>query len=114
HARDLLARFGGAYQRLDERRVVADTVDGHLDRDGERIVRGLADETLDARVEAVVGVVQQEVAGADRGEDVAVGCLQTGGWGRRPRRGTPPFAVQPRPLRGRPSFYPPPPPLAHL
>ena len=43
HAGDLLAGLGGADQRLDERRVVADPVDGHLDRDasaGRRRPRG--------------------------------------------------------------------------
>ena len=47
-ARHLLAGFGRPDQRADERRVVADAVDGHLDRERPRVVRGRLDEALDA------------------------------------------------------------------
>ena len=56
-----LPASAAADQRLHERRVVADPVDGHLDRHRLRVVGGLADEALDARVEAVVRVVEQDV-----------------------------------------------------
>ena len=39
-AGDLLALLGGADQRLDEGRIVADAIGGHLDRHGLRVVGG--------------------------------------------------------------------------
>ncbi len=48
----LLASFRCAYQRFDERCVVADTVGGHFDGDGLGIVRCGTDEMLDGGVKA--------------------------------------------------------------
>ncbi len=70
HARHLFAGFGGADQRAHERGVVADPVHRHLDRHGLRIDGGIADEILDAHVEAFVGMMEQQVAGLDRRVDV--------------------------------------------
>ena len=73
-ASDLLACFGGPDQRLNEGRVVADSVDRHLDRHCLRVVCRLSDEALDSGVEAVAGLVKKDVARADRGKDVGVGA----------------------------------------
>ena len=66
---DLLAVLGGAQQRLHQHRVGAGTVDGHLDRHHLRVGRRLL-EQFDDRGEALVGMMQQDVAGGDRGKDV--------------------------------------------
>jgi hypothetical protein len=59
-------------QRLHQSRVGARAVDGLFD--GHHI--GIADSTCQKqhdRIEGFVGVVQQDVATTDRGEQVAVG-----------------------------------------
>ena len=68
---DFLAVLRGADQRLHQHRIGAGAIDGHLDRDHLR-VGGRAIEQVDHRREALVGMVQQDVAGADAVEDVAV------------------------------------------
>ena len=67
---DLLAALGGPDERLDERRIARRAVQRLLDGQDVRIVGGLGDEPLDGRRERLVRVVDQDVAGADRGEDV--------------------------------------------
>ncbi len=80
----LLARLGGGGQCVEKGRVAADAVDGHLDGQNLGILGGAADELGDAGVEALVGVVDQQVAGPDHGEQVGVVL----GQGRR-RHGLP-------------------------
>ena len=79
HAGDLLAGFGGADQRAHERRVVADAIDGHLDRHRLRVVSGRFDELLDAVLEALVGMVHEQIAGLDHVEDGIRGMSRRGG-----------------------------------
>ena len=83
----LLAAFGGADQRRDERRVVARAVHRLLDREHVGVVRRLLDELLDGR-ERVVRVVDEHVAPAQQREQV--GALAVLGERardqRRPRR----------------------------
>ena len=67
---DLLAAFGGADERLDQRRVAGRAVERLLDRQDVGIVGGLGDEPLDRRRERLVRVVDQDVAGADGREHV--------------------------------------------
>ena len=72
----LLAVGGGLHQRVDDRRVATHAVERRLDGQHVGVVGGGAHE-VDDRVERVVGVVQQDVAVADGGEDVGVlGALQ--------------------------------------
>ena len=66
----LLAALRGLDQRRDQRRVGARPVDGLLDREDVRVLDRLADEALNRSGEGVVGMVDQDVALADRGEDV--------------------------------------------
>ena len=70
HARHLFARFGRLDQRSDKGRVIANPIDGHLDRDRSGIVRGRADEVFHAGIEAVVRVVHEQVVGPNRIKDV--------------------------------------------
>ena len=67
---DLLAALGGPDQRLDDGGVAGRPVEGLLDRQDVRVVGGLGDEPLDRRGEGLVRVMDQDVAGADRGEDI--------------------------------------------
>ena len=67
---DLLAPLGGPDEVAHDRRVAARPVERHLDRQDLGVVRGLGDEALDARGEALVRVVDEEVAGPDRAEHV--------------------------------------------
>ena len=80
----LLAALRGVDQRRHERRVVARPVHRRLDRDHLGIGRRAVDVRLEARRERVVGVVDEEVARADRGE------LLGGGLDRVPGRPAPP------------------------
>ena len=88
---DLLAALGGPDQRLDDGRVARRPVEGLLDRQDVGVVGGLGDEPLDRRGERLVRVVDQDVAGADRGEDVGrlvlVGRDEPRRRDRRPRDG---------------------------
>ena len=77
--RHLHASLGGADQAPDDGAVATGAVQRHLDRLHPRIVGGLADERLDARGEALVGVMDEQGAVADDVEDRA-GCRS------RPRR----------------------------
>ena len=67
---DLLALLGGADQVAHDRRVAARPVERLLDRQDVGVVGGLRDEPLDRRGEALVRVVDEDVAGADRGEHI--------------------------------------------
>ena len=67
---DLLAALGGPDQVAHDRRVARRPVEGHLDRQDVGVVDRLGDEPLDGRDEALVGVVDEQVADPDRGEDV--------------------------------------------
>ena len=84
--RDLLAVLGRADERGEDGRVRVRAVQGHLDRDGLRVDGGALDHLGDRR-ERVVGVVEKDVAGADRGEDRRVGLVEDGGHGRARRAG---------------------------
>ena len=88
---DLLAALGRADEGLDDRRIAGRPIEGHLDREDVRIVGGLGDEPLDGRGERFVRVMDEDVARADRGEDVGRLVLvrrHESGWGdRRPRLG---------------------------
>ena len=78
HAGDLLAMLCGPDQRFDKRRIVANPVSGHLDGDGLRIIGSSTDEVFHARVEAVIGMMDQHVTSLDRGEDCRP-ILESGG-----------------------------------
>ena len=88
---DLLAALGGPDERLDDRRVARRPVERLLDRQDVRVVGGLGDEPLDRRGERLVRVVDEDVAGADRGEHVGrlvlVGRDQARRRDRRPGHG---------------------------
>ena len=81
-ARDLLAPVRSAHQRADERRVVANPVHRHLDGDGCRVIGSNADEVLNAGVEALIRMVHEHIATANRREDVLVTAAER----RRPAR----------------------------
>ena len=84
HAGHLLAPFGCPYQRFHERRVVADAVGSHLDQDRLRIIGCRTDEVLDARVEAFIRMMHQQVGGLHGGEDRALSLRQRRWPQRRP------------------------------
>src|SRR4029079_18810332 len=63
---DLLAALGGADQVADDRAVARGPVERHLDRQDLGVVDRLADEPLRRRREALVRVVDEEVAEAAR------------------------------------------------
>jgi hypothetical protein len=67
--RDLLTQLGGALQRAHQGRLSAGTIQRLLDRDHTRVLRRLGQE-VDHGLEGLVGVVQQDVAGGDRLEEV--------------------------------------------
>ena len=94
---DLLAALGGPDQVPDDRRVAGRPVEGHLDRQDLGILDGLADEPLDRCREALVRVMDEQVAGPDDREDVGrlVLVRRDEAWrrDRRPRR-----ALQVRPI----------------
>ena len=69
HDRHFLAAARRLDQRFHQHRVDAGAIDGLLDGDDVGIVGGAADE-LDDRLERLVGMVEQDVVRADRGEDV--------------------------------------------
>jgi hypothetical protein len=81
HTRDLLAALGRPDQRADERRVVAHAIGRHLDGDGVGVIGGGADEVFNA----VVGMMDEQIAGADDVEHIRV-TIKSKGRGRRPRR----------------------------
>src|SRR5271157_921808 len=68
HAGDLFSMFRCPDQGLNKRRIVADPVSGHLDRDRMGIISRGADEVFDAGVEAIVGMMKKNVAGLDGGK----------------------------------------------
>ena len=70
---DLLARRGRVDQRVDDGGVARGAVERLLDREHVRVGGGLLDEPLHARGERVVGVVDEHVALAQRGEDARGG-----------------------------------------
>ena len=61
--------LGGLDQQVDQRRVGADAVERHLDRDDLRIVDGGAQERLD-RGERIERMVEQEVLVGNLFEDL--------------------------------------------
>src|SRR5690606_30001079 len=69
----LLAGLGGADEGVDYRGVAGGAVEGLLDGEDVRVGGGLLQERLHGGREGVVGVVQQHVAAAQRGEDVGGG-----------------------------------------
>ena len=71
HRGDRLARLSRRDQRIDDRRLLAGPVERLLDRDHVRVLGRLAQEG-DHHLEALVGVVDDEILGPDRGETVAV------------------------------------------
>ena len=85
HRGDRLAGLGGLGQLADDRAVVAGAVEGLLDRDDRRVARRLAQE-LDDDVEALVGVMDDDVLLPDRGEAIAAEIADALGKARR-RRG---------------------------
>jgi hypothetical protein len=68
--RHLLAVLGGLQQRADHRRVAADAIQRLLDGQHLRVTRGRPQE-LDDGLERVVGVVHEDVPGADGVEHVS-------------------------------------------
>ena len=95
---DLLAPLRGANQVVHDPRIERRSIERLLDREDVGIVGGLLDEALDARREALVGVVHEQVALSDGGEDVGglvlVDRLQAGRDHGRPRCGPEIRAVQ--------------------
>ena len=86
---DRLARLGRLAERGDDRAVARGAVERLLDRQHVGVERGLVQEAHHD-VEGLVGVVQQHVLLADRGEDVALEVLHPLGHARgegRPRAG---------------------------
>ena len=87
---NLLAALGGPDERLDDRRVARRPVERLLDREDVGIVGGLRDEPLHRRGKRLVRVVDEDVAGTDRGEHVRrlvlVGRDEARRRDRRPRR----------------------------
>ena len=69
YAGDLFSMFRRADQRFYKRRIVADPVSGHLDRDRMGIICSGADEVFHAGFEAVVRMMNKDVAGLDGGKD---------------------------------------------
>jgi hypothetical protein len=69
HDRHLLAEERGLDERVDDRRVGAGPVDRLPDGGHVGVGRGLPDEVRD-RLRGLEGVVEELVAGVDRGEDV--------------------------------------------
>ena len=80
----LLAALGRLDQVRDQRRVGAGAVDRLLDREHVGVGDRLLDEALDRAGERVVGVMDEDVAGSDRREHVALLAL---GAEQQPRRG---------------------------
>ena len=70
---DLLARRRRVHERVDDGGVARRPVERLLDREHVRVGRGLLDEALHAGGERVVGVVDEHVALAQRGEDALGG-----------------------------------------
>ena len=66
-----LAVLAGLHERIDNRGVGTDPVEGDLDREHVRVMGSLPDK-VDDRREAVVGLVEQDVVVPDRGKDIAV------------------------------------------
>ncbi len=69
--RNLLAAPRGLEQRRDDRRIARCPVDGQLDGQNRVVDRGGFDESKHRAVEALVGMVDQDVAAADLPEDRA-------------------------------------------
>ena len=72
HDDDLLAALGGLDERPDDGRVAARAVERHLDGQHVGVAGRLLDEALHGADERLVGVVDEQVAGADGGEDVGL------------------------------------------
>src|SRR5271165_4025278 len=68
-------------ERLNKRRIVADPVRRHLDRDRVGIISRGADKVFDAGVEAIVGMMNKNVASLDGGKER--GPFLRKGWMRK-------------------------------
>ena len=89
-ARHLFARFGSLDQGSNKGCVIANPIDGHFDRNGQRIVRGRAYEVFYAGIKAVIRVVYEQIIGPDDGKDVGMAVRE--GWqGQRAPGGVPEF-----------------------
>ena len=75
---DLLAGLGRVDERLDDRAVARCAVQGLLDREDVRVLRGLLEEGLHARREGLVRVVHEHIGLADRREHVVALVVVTG------------------------------------
>ena len=71
HGGDRLARLGSRDQRVDDRRLLAGAIQRLLDRDDVGILGRLPQEGHH-RLEAFIGMVDDEILGADRRKNVAV------------------------------------------
>src|SRR5712691_1358135 len=85
HRGDRLAGFGRLDQLLDDRAVFARAVERVLDRDDRRIARRLPEE-LDDDVEALIGMMDDDVLLPDRGEAIAAVIADALGKARIVRR----------------------------
>jgi hypothetical protein len=66
----LLPAFGGLYQGFYEGGIVANAVSGHFHSDRVGILGRVGDELFDTGVETLVGVVNQNISGSDRRENI--------------------------------------------
>ena len=74
---DLLALFGGGDEGVDDGGIAAGAIEGHLDGEHGRVGGGVFQE-LDHAGEALVGVVEEDVAGADDSKIIAAGRQDMG------------------------------------
>jgi hypothetical protein len=81
----LLPIFSGSNQRFHERRIVADSIRGHLDGDGLGIIGCGPNEMLDAPVETIVGMVHEHVSSLNGREKSAARLGKRRMLKRRPR-----------------------------
>src|SRR5699024_3975434 len=80
------ARLGGVDERIDDRGIARGAVEGLFDREHVRVRCRLGEELLHAGGERIAGVVQQDVPGGDRPEDIdRGGTLYRGEFFRRRR-----------------------------
>jgi hypothetical protein len=71
HGEHLFAGLRGVDQGVDDGGVAAGAIEGLLDGEHPRVGCGLFDEGLHRGRERVVGVLEQDVLGPHRGQDVA-------------------------------------------
>ena len=85
HRGDRLAGLGGVDQRADDRRLLAGAIERLLDRDDVGVGGRLLEE-LDHHLEALIGVVDDDVLALDRREAVAAMLADALGEARIERR----------------------------